>query len=167
MNKTSFTKNAKQNVSGVGLAIPRSWMNEVWLAGFSGGVLMTLLALQVTLSIHLAYLSETELSEATEDGVLTSFNTRGLRTGGPLAAAWAVCFFIYMAYALLPIRLRYACIAGVVFSVVHVVVAYLLYPLDYPTMMAHVSTRLSCMPSINSYIYVSCSLTLLKDKRKL
>lgn len=105
-------------------------MNEIWLAGVSGAVLVTLLALQVTLSFHLAWLHG--------DPVAYS-RTKDLRTGGPLAAALAVCFFIYMAYALLPIRLRHACIAGIIFSVAHLIGALLLYPHDYPSMMAHVS----------------------------
>lgn len=75
-------------------------MNEIWLAGVSCAILVTLLALQLTLNVHLAYMYNLQASE--EDAVPAK-----LRTGGPLAASWAVCFFIYMAYALLPIRLRY------------------------------------------------------------
>ena len=96
-------------------------MNEIWLAGVSGIVLVTLLALQVSLNVHLA------------------LGSKEHRSGGPLAAAWAVCFFIYMAYALLPIRLRHACIAGLVFSVAHLIGAFVLYPFYYPAMMEHVS----------------------------
>ena len=117
-------------------------MNEVWLAGVSCAVLVTLLALQITLSIHLAYLSDFDEPDNLNDGESSGRSTvsKDLRTGGPLAAAWAVCFFIYMSYALLPIRLRHACIAGVVFSVAHLVVALLLYRTqDYPSMIAHVS----------------------------
>ena len=102
-------------------AISRPGMNEIWLAGVSGIVLVTLLALQVALNIHLA------------------FESRKYQSGGPLAAAWAVCFFIYMAYALLPIRLRHACIAGIIFSLVHLIGAFVLYPSQYPAMMEHVS----------------------------
>lgn len=102
-------------------AISRPGMNEIWLAGVSGIVLVTLLALQVALNIHLA------------------FESREYQSGGPLAAAWAVCFFIYMAYALLPIRLRHACIAGIIFSLAHLIGAFVLYPLQYPAMMEHVS----------------------------
>lgn len=96
-------------------------MNEIWLAGVSGIVLVTLLALQVALNIHLA------------------LGSKEHRSGGPLAAAWAVCFFIYMTYALLPIRLRHACIAGFVFSVAHLIGAFALYSSHYPAMMEHVS----------------------------
>ncbi|XP_066602561.1 adenylate cyclase type 6-like, partial [Prorops nasuta] len=116
--------------------ISRPGMNEIWLAGVSGLVLVTLLAIQVTLNIHLAYLHKVEDEEEDrQNGTMPV--AKNLRTGGPLAAAWAVCFFIYMAYALLPIRLRHACIAGVVFSAAHLVGALLLYPQDYPAMMAH------------------------------
>ncbi|KOX73401.1 hypothetical protein WN51_14447 [Melipona quadrifasciata] len=100
-------------------AISRPGMNEIWLAGVSGIVLVTLLALQVALNIHLA------------------FESREYQSGGPLAAAWAVCFFIYMAYALLPIRLRHACIAGIIFSLAHLIGAFVLYPSQYPAMMEH------------------------------
>lgn len=102
-------------------AISRPGMNEIWLAGVSGIILVTLLALQVALNIHLA------------------LGSKEHRSGGPLAAAWAVCFFIYMAYALLPIRLRHACIAGFIFSVAHLIGAFTLYPAHYPAMMEHVS----------------------------
>ncbi|EFN75363.1 hypothetical protein EAI_06146 [Harpegnathos saltator] len=114
------------------VAISRPGMNEIWLAGVSGMVLVTLLALQVTLSLHLAHLHEA--SRMTSGDTARS---RTSHTGGPLAAALAVCFFIYMAYALLPIRLRHACIAGVVFSVAHIIGAFLLYPKDYPAMVEH------------------------------
>lgn len=99
-------------------------MNEIWLAGVSGIVLVTLLALQVSLNVHLA------------------LGSKEHRSGGPLAAAWAVCFFIYMAYALLPIRLRHACIAGLVFSVAHLIGTFVLYPSYYPAMMEHVSDEI-------------------------
>lgn len=102
-------------------AISRPGMNEIWLAGVSGIVLVTLLALQLALNIHLA------------------LGSKEHRSGGPLAAAWAVCFFIYMAYALLPIRLRHACIAGFIFSLAHLIGAFALYPSHYPAMMEHVS----------------------------
>lgn len=110
-------------------------MNEIWLAGVSGAVLVTLLALQVTLSIHLARLHEVGRENAGDAS--SSSRSKDLRTGGPLAAALTVCFFIYMAYALLPIRLRHACIAGIVFSAAHLIGAFLLYP-HYPS-VAHVS----------------------------
>ncbi|KAL2728092.1 adenylate cyclase type 6 isoform X1 [Vespula maculifrons] len=131
--------------------ISRPGINEIWLAVVSGAVLVTLLALQVTLNIHLAYLHEmqqknyedgeyanTSSFSSTSSSIPSSKPSKQLRTGGPLAAAWAVCFFIYMAYALLPIRLRHACIAGMCFSVAHLVGALLLYPQDYPAIMAHV-----------------------------
>jgi len=133
----NITSTEIQNfLSALVAAISRPGMNEIWLAGVSGAVLVTLLALQVTLSIHLARLHEVG-RESTSD---TSFfsKSKDLRTGGPLAAALMVCFFIYMAYALLPIRLRHACIAGIVFSAAHLIGAFLLYP-HYPSMMAHVS----------------------------
>ncbi|KAH0953499.1 hypothetical protein HN011_009848, partial [Eciton burchellii] len=114
-------------------AISRPGMNEIWLAGVSGAVLVTLLALQVTLSVHLAWLHDA--GREASDSVYS--RTKDLRTGGPLAAALTVCFFIYMAYALLPIRLRHACIAGIVFSAAHLIGALLLYPHDYPSIMAH------------------------------
>ncbi|XP_032667215.1 adenylate cyclase type 5 isoform X2 [Odontomachus brunneus] len=120
-------------------AISRPGMNEIWLAGISGAVLVTLLALQVTLSVHLAYLHG--------DPHLRSKELS--QTGGPLAAALAVCFFIYMAYALLPIRLRHACIAGVVFSVAHLVGAFLLYPQDYPAMMKHLLSSIVVVGGTN------------------
>lgn len=107
-------------------------MNEIWLAGVSGAVLVTLLALQVTLSMHLAWLQDVNGDP--------TYRMEDPRTGGPLAAAVAVCFFIYMAYALLPIRLRHACIAGIIFSAAHLIGALLLYdPYTYPSMIAHVS----------------------------
>jgi len=115
-------------------------MNEIWLAGVSGAVLVTLLALQVTLSVHLAWLHDA--GREASDSVYS--RTKDLRTGGPLAAALTVCFFIYMAYALLPIRLRHACIAGIVFSAAHLIGALLLYPHDYPSIMAHVSPTSLC-----------------------
>ncbi|KMQ90839.1 adenylate cyclase type 5-like protein, partial [Lasius niger] len=109
-------------------------MNEIWLAGVSGAILVTLLALQVTLSIHLARLHEASRDNADDSSPFSK--PEDPRTGGPLAAALAVCFFIYMAYALLPIRLRHACIAGIVFSAAHLIGVFLLYP-DYPSMIAH------------------------------
>ncbi|KAL2726710.1 adenylate cyclase type 6 isoform X1 [Vespula squamosa] len=146
--------------------ISRPGVNEIWLAVVSGAVLFTLLALQVTLNIHLAFLHEirqknSEDNENRETSISLSLSSlsspsflptastssssllsmsKELRTGGPLAATWSVCFFIYMAYALLPIRLRHACIAGICFSIVHLVGAMILYPQDYPAIMAHVST---------------------------
>lgn len=112
------------------------------------------------MTIHLAYLTKLKEDEESlfddddsgDDITRKSFTTKtsktvttsrddNMRTGGPLAAAWAVCFFIYMAYALLPIRLRYACIAGVIFSAAHLIGALLLYSQDYPAMLAHVSSR--------------------------
>ncbi|KYQ56100.1 Adenylate cyclase type 5 [Trachymyrmex zeteki] len=127
-------------------AISRPGMNEIWLAGVSGAVLVTLLALQVTLSIHLARLHEMG-RESTGD---TSFSSKSkdLRTGGPLAAALMVCFFIYMAYALLPIRLRHACIAGIVFSAAHLIGAFLLYP-HYPSMIAHLLSSIVVVGGTN------------------
>ncbi|XP_018378348.1 PREDICTED: adenylate cyclase type 6 [Trachymyrmex cornetzi] len=127
-------------------AISRPGMNEIWLAGVSGAVLVTLLALQVTLSIHLARLHEV----GRENNGDTSFSSKSkdLRTGGPLAAALMVCFFIYMAYALLPIRLRYACIAGIVFSAAHLIGAFLLYP-HYPSMMAHLLSSIVVVGGTN------------------
>ncbi|KAK0075970.1 hypothetical protein PV325_006073 [Microctonus aethiopoides] len=140
--------------AGLVAAISRPGMNEVWLAGVSGAILMSLLALQVTLNIHLAYLPNIKVeneamvsatmddtdtpsdSEATPSTIPISQRDH-LRTGGPLAAAWSVCFFIYMAYALLPIRLRHACIAGVIFSLAHLIGAFFLYSQDYPAMLAH------------------------------
>ncbi|XP_011330460.1 adenylate cyclase type 6 isoform X2 [Ooceraea biroi] len=126
-------------------AISRPGMNEIWLAGVSGAVLVTLLALQVTLSMHLAWLHETNH----ETGDPTYSRTKDLRTGGPLAAAVAVCFFIYMAYALLPIRLRHACIAGIIFSAAHLIGAWLLYPYDYPSMMAHLLSSIVVVGGTN------------------
>ncbi|XP_014486082.1 PREDICTED: adenylate cyclase type 6-like [Dinoponera quadriceps] len=121
-------------------AISRPGMNEIWLAGVSGAVLVTLLALQVTLSVHLAH-------EATVPG--DSSSTRpSLQTGGPLAAALAVCFFIYTAYALLPIRLRHACIAGVVFSVAHLIAAFFLYP-NYPDIVNHLLSSIVVVGGTN------------------
>ncbi|KAG7212622.1 hypothetical protein KM043_012911 [Ampulex compressa] len=130
--------------AGLVAAISRPGMNEIWLASVSGAVLVTLLALQLTLNIHLAYLHRVENEEP---GFLAS---RNLRTGGPLAAAWAVCFFIYMAYALLPIRLRHACIAGLVFSAAHLIGTLLLYyPQDYPSMMAHLLSSIVVVGGTN------------------
>lgn len=132
-------------------AISRPGMNEIWLAGVSGAVLVTLLALQVTLSIHLARLHEVG-HENIGDSSFSS-KSKYFRTGGPLAATLTVCFFIYMAYALLPIRLRHACIAGIVFSAAHLIGAFLLYPLHYPSMMAHVSlTTLTNFAYLRSFI---------------
>lgn len=125
-------------------AISRPGMNEVWLAGVSGAVLVTLLALQVTLSIHLAALPEFYRVEDVgyASGSEGSNVPKILRTGGPLAAAWAVCFFVYLSYALLPIRLRHACIAGLVFSATHLVAAVLLYRTeDYPSIIPHVGSN--------------------------
>ena len=116
-------------------AISRPGINEVRLAGVSVVILVTLLALQVVLNFHLAYLYSTNVDE---DDLISSIPIE-LRTGGPLAAAWTVCFFIYMAYALLPIRLRYACVAGVALSTAHLAGTLLFYPRDYPAMIAHVS----------------------------
>ncbi|KAK2585367.1 hypothetical protein KPH14_010044 [Odynerus spinipes] len=144
-------------------AISRPGMNEIWLAVVSGAVLVTLLALQVTLNIHLAYLHEIQQknfedeeneeilsSSSATSSSFSSFSTpKELRTGGPLAAAWAVCFFIYMAYALLPIRLRHACIAGICFSIAHLVGALLLYPQDYPAMMAHLLSSIVVVGGTN------------------
>lgn len=108
-------------------------MNEIWLAGVSGAVLVTLLALQVSLSFHLAHLHENNMS-------LGDSKQKDFQTGGPLAAALAVCFFIYMAYALLPIRLRHACVAGVIFSATHLIAAVFLYKIDdHSTVWKHVS----------------------------
>ncbi|XP_012270785.1 adenylate cyclase type 5 isoform X2 [Orussus abietinus] len=132
--------------AGLVAAISRPRMNEVWLAGVSGAVLVTLLALQVSLSIHLAYVQELEEAEEEEKGTPW---TRGFPTGGPLAATWAVCFFIYMAYALLPIRLRHACVAGVVFSVAHLIGALLLYPQDYPGLLAHLLSSMVVVGGTN------------------
>ncbi|KAG9432100.1 adenylate cyclase type 6 isoform X1 [Apis mellifera carnica] len=112
-------------------AISRPGMNEIWLAGVSGIVLVTLLALQVSLNVHLA------------------LGSKEHRSGGPLAAAWAVCFFIYMAYALLPIRLRHACIAGLVFSVAHLIGAFVLYPSYYPAMMEHLLSSIVVVGGTN------------------
>ncbi|XP_015430414.1 PREDICTED: adenylate cyclase type 6 [Dufourea novaeangliae] len=103
----------------------------IWLAGVSGIILVTLLALQVALNIHLA------------------LGSKEHRSGGPLAAAWAVCFFIYMAYALLPIRLRYACIAGFIFSVAHLIGAFVLYPSQYPAMMEHLLSSIVVVGGTN------------------
>ncbi|KAL6431584.1 hypothetical protein ACFW04_007269 [Cataglyphis niger] len=119
-------------------AISRPGMNEIWLAGVSGAVLVTLLALQVTLSIYLARLHETSRDDSAS-------RPEDLRAGGPLAATLAACFFIYMAYALLPIRLRHACIAGIVFSATHLIGAFVLYP-DYPSITAHERLLLSVLP---------------------
>lgn len=121
--------------SGLVCTISRPGINEVRLAGVSVVILLTLLALQVVLNFHLAYL----YSNDDEDGLISSTPIE-LRTGGPLAAAWTVCFFIYMAYALLPIRLRYACIAGVALSTAHLAGTLFFYPQNYPAMIAHVST---------------------------
>lgn len=157
--------------------ISRPGINEIWLAVVSGAVLVTLLALQVTLNIHLAYLHEMQQKnyENDEKGNISSFSSlsslsstssssptsssitsssflsmsKELRTGGPLAAAWAVCFFIYMAYALLPIRLRHACIAGICFSIAHIVGALLLYPQDYPAIMAHLLSSIVVVGGTN------------------
>ncbi|XP_034941184.1 adenylate cyclase type 6 [Chelonus insularis] len=144
--------------AGLVASISRPGMNEVWLAGVSGAVLVTLLALQVTLNIHLAYLPN--LEEITSDGEIIKDSDEAsssipvsrsdhLRTGGPLAAAWPVCFFIYMAYALLPIRLRYACIAGIVFSAAHLIGAFLLYSQDYPAMLAHLLSSIVVVGGTN------------------
>ncbi|XP_014611837.1 PREDICTED: adenylate cyclase type 6 isoform X1 [Polistes canadensis] len=149
-------------------AISRPGMNEIWLAVVSGAVLVTLLALQVTLNIHLAYLHEIQQKNYEDDeneasssssssstsspipsSSLFTMRTKELRTGGPLAAAWAVCFFIYMAYALLPIRLRHACIAGICFSIAHLVGALLLYPQDYPAIMAHLLSSIVVVGGTN------------------
>nr|XP_034190588.1 adenylate cyclase type 6 [Osmia lignaria] len=112
-------------------AISRPGMNEIWLAGVSGIVLVTLLALQLALNIHLA------------------LGSKEHRSGGPLAAAWAVCFFIYMAYALLPIRLRHACIAGFIFSLAHLIGAFALYPSHYPAMMEHLLSSIVVVGGTN------------------
>lgn len=101
-------------------------MNEVWLAGISGAILATLLALQVSLGLLLASPSDQDSNSS---------------LGGPLATAWAACFFIYAAYALLPIRLRHACIAGVLFSVAHFVSVLLLFQHEYPAFVAQVSPK--------------------------
>lgn len=115
-------------------------MNEIWLAGVSGAVLVTLLALQVTLSFHLAHLYDTS-HVASDD---SPHRSKDLQSGGPLAAALAVCFFIYMAYALLPIRLRHACIAGVVFSAAHLIGALVFYPhISEDIKLKHVSPTVS------------------------
>ncbi|XP_057319497.1 adenylate cyclase type 5 isoform X2 [Microplitis mediator] len=151
--------------AGLVAAISRPGMNEVWLAGVSGAVLVTLLGLQITLNIHLAYLPNWDDKIATmnpEDMImrdmLSSDSTAStmsmtridhLRTGGPLAAAWSVCFFIYMAYALLPIRLRHACIAGVIFSVTHLIGAFVLYSQDYPAMLAHLLSSIVVVGGTN------------------
>ncbi|XP_024943776.1 adenylate cyclase type 6 [Cephus cinctus] len=126
--------------AGLVAAISRPGMNEVWLAGVSCAVLVTLLALQIILSIHLAYIQESDEE---------SLQNVRLRTGGPLAAAWAVCFFIYMAYALLPIRLRHACVAGIIFSISHLVGALLLYPQDYPVLLAHLLSSMVVVGGTN------------------
>ncbi|XP_071873845.1 adenylate cyclase type 6 isoform X1 [Bombus fervidus] len=112
-------------------AISRPGMNEIWLAGVSGIVLVTLLALQVALNVHLA------------------LGSKEHRSGGPLAAVWAVCFFIYMAYALLPIRLRHACIAGFIFSLAHLIGAFVLYPSQYPAMMEHLLSSIVVVGGTN------------------
>ncbi|XP_043290086.1 adenylate cyclase type 6 isoform X1 [Venturia canescens] len=134
-------------------AISRPGMNEVWLAGISGAILMTLLALQVTLSIHLASLTDIdEIDDGDESSMMTSETStnKDPRTGGPLAAAWAVCFFIYMSYALLPIRLRHACIAGIIFSIAHLVGVLLLYRTqDYPSMVAHLLSSIVVVGGTN------------------
>ncbi|KAF7987644.1 hypothetical protein HCN44_003507 [Aphidius gifuensis] len=140
-------------------AISRPGMNEVWLAGVSGAILVTLLALQITLTVHLAYLSNLKESELQfdDENVKNIYTTKkisklkidNMRTGGPLAAAWAVCFFIYMAYALLPIRLRYACIAGFIFSAAHLIGALLLYSKDYPAMLAHLLSSIVVVGGTN------------------
>ncbi|XP_039303095.1 adenylate cyclase type 5 isoform X2 [Solenopsis invicta] len=127
-------------------AISRPGMNEIWLAGVSGAVLVTLLVLQVTLSIHLARLHE--MGRDNPDDTSFSSKSKDLRTGGPLAAALTVCFFIYMAYALLPIRLRHACIAGIVFSAAHLIGAFLLYP-HYPSMIAHLLSSIVVVGGTN------------------
>ncbi|XP_063987418.1 adenylate cyclase type 6 isoform X2 [Diachasmimorpha longicaudata] len=143
-------------------AISRPGMNEVWLAGVSGAVLVTLLGLQIALNIHLAYLPafEGEEMDILDDSerprdsdaftsTVPTVRLDHLRTGGPLAAAWAVCFFIYMAYALLPIRLRYACIAGVAFSTAHLIGALLLYSQDYPAILAHLLSSIVVVGGTN------------------
>ncbi|XP_076397120.1 adenylate cyclase type 6 isoform X1 [Megachile rotundata] len=111
--------------------ISRPGMNEIWLAGVSGIVLVTLMALQLALNIHLA------------------LGSKEHRSGGPLAAAWAVCFFIYTAYALLPIRLRHACIAGFIFSLAHLIGAFALYPSHYPAMMEHLLSSIVVVGGTN------------------
>ncbi|KAL6261036.1 hypothetical protein P5V15_008562, partial [Pogonomyrmex californicus] len=121
-------------------AISRPGMNEIWLAGVSGAVLVTLLALQVTLSLHLARLHEVG-RENTGDTLSSRSKDRA---GGPLAAALAVCFFIYMAYALLPIRLRHACIAGIIFSAAHLIGAFLLYPILFADICGFTSLSDQC-----------------------
>ncbi|XP_067217239.1 adenylate cyclase type 6 isoform X2 [Linepithema humile] len=126
-------------------AISRPGMNEIWLAGVSGAVLVTLLALQVTLSFHLASLHEDP--ETSDDS--SSSRSSNPHTGGPVAAALAVCFFIYMAYALLPIRLRHACIAGIVFSAAHLIGAFLLYRQDYPSLLAHLLSSIVVVGGTN------------------
>ncbi|CAL1678994.1 unnamed protein product [Lasius platythorax] len=128
------------------VAISRPGMNEIWLAGVSGAILVTLLALQVTLSIHLARLHEASRDNADDSSPFSK--PEDPRTGGPLAAALAVCFFIYMAYALLPIRLRHACIAGIVFSAAHLIGVFLLYP-DYPSMIAHLLSSIVVVGGTN------------------
>ncbi|KAI4496148.1 hypothetical protein M0802_008015, partial [Mischocyttarus mexicanus] len=160
-------------------AISRPGMNEIWLAVVSGAVLVTLLALQVTLNIHLAYLHEIQQKNYDDDDgneqsssfsstspiptpSLFTMRTKELRTGGPLAAAWAVCFFIYMAYALLPIRLRHACIAGICFSIAHLVGALLLYPQDYPAIMAHHAKLVTVYLSLHTKI--NCSDLYLHER---
>lgn len=116
---------------GLLAAISRPGMNEVWLAGVSVAVLLTLLALQMALAVHTAYNSQHSLTPA--------FRST-LHIRGPLAAATAVCFFIYTAYALLPIRLRHACIAAFGLSIAHIVGCFLFYSREFPDMMKHVSS---------------------------
>ncbi|XP_074096910.1 adenylate cyclase type 6 isoform X1 [Cotesia typhae] len=153
--------------AGLVAAISRPGMNEVWLAGISGAILVTLLAFQITLNIHLAYLPSwddkivmnsedmTMTREPLDDDPDATASTISmtkidhLRTGGPLAAAWSVCFFIYMAYALLPIRLRHACIAGVIFSVTHLIGAFVLYSQDYPAILAHLLSSIVVVGGTN------------------
>ncbi|XP_046419665.1 adenylate cyclase type 6 [Neodiprion virginianus] len=126
--------------AGLVAAISRPGMNEVWLAGISAAVLATLLALQVSLGLHLAYPKGSLDSEAVED-------TYSL--GGPLAIAWAACFFIYMAYALLPIRLRHACIAGILFSLAHFISVLLMYRHDYPAFVSQLLSSLVVVGGTN------------------
>nr|CAD7591230.1 unnamed protein product [Timema genevievae] len=86
---------------GLMAILSRPALNELYLLGVSYVVLATFLALEMT---------------------LTSANER--RT--PSTGVWAAMFFIYLTYALLPIRLQEAAGAGTLFGVSQVVLsAYL------------------------------------------
>lgn len=84
-------------VLGLVAVLMRPALNEVYLIAVSYVVLATFLALEIALSATVLPLNEND-------------EIQGL---------WAVIFFTYITYALLPIRLQKAIFAGCVLTVVH------------------------------------------------